>query len=1104
MVTDIRDWLEELGLGKFTDLFVDNDIDIAALPHITDEDLRELGVTVGARRKILAARVSPQEPQALDYGPANQDPTPPITATESAERRQLTVMFCDLVGSTELANRLDPEDLRGVMRRYQDGVSGAIVRYGGHVAKFLGDGVLAYFGWPQAYEDQAERAIRAGLDAVQAVSSIVTDGYTLAARIGIATGEVVVGELSGETDAIVGETPNLAARLQMEALPGEIVTSVITHRLIGDVFDMTALGGRRLRGFSDLVPVWRVDDERVVEGRFAAQHAGPLTHFVGRDHEIGLLLERWSLAKAGEGQVALLSGPPGIGKSRIVSALTEHLADEDLLRLHYQCSPYHQSIPFYPLMRQLELAAGFAADDENGDKLLKLETLLDLPGLAASTIVPLFATLLSVPTDERYGQLELSPPQFREKLMAAIIDYLLAEADRKPVLMVLEDAHWMDPSTEALIGDVFTAIRDAAVFMLVAHRPDYAPPWSNQPHFISLLLGHFSRAQSARVVQHLAGDLFDDDVVDRLIERAGGVPLYVEELTKSLLENEAGAGAIEVPATLQASLLSRLDRLGPAKHVAQVGAVIGREFTRVLLSVVADVNVTQLDTAIRSLLKSELVLAIGSPETERYVFRHALIRDAAYDSLLRARRQQLHAKVAETLTSLSASSAETEPELLAFHFREAGLPEQAVEFYHRAGIRAVERSANEEAVDHLTRALDLIRDMPRSTEVADRELEILTLLSPAQMVTKGRQRELLADTLERAKRVARELNKTGRIVPATLGLWLISVNRGDFARANELTQDLFEFSHAEDDSGLLLQAHHAAWTICLFEGEFDATLQHAQSGLRLYDENEHKNHRFVYLGHDPVVCAKALASMATWLKGQSGDALAMSRDAISVAERCDHVPTLVHALLHAGNLHVLREDHHEAQSTATRILEIASKLNMRPAILGAEALYGWSMARSGEVAEGLDRLRKAVSLWKNGGSKLYLPQRLGMLADGLRLAGQVEEALEVNRSALKIVSETGESWHKAVLLYQYADLMRERTGAQTEIEDALNKCLEQAKKQKAAAIELRASIRLARHLRAKRCETEARAVLEAVLSDSADGFEPSELVDAQSILDTLP
>jgi class 3 adenylate cyclase len=355
---DIRDWLEELRLGKYAELFADNDIDLAALPHITDEDLRELGVTVGARRKILAARKSPQEPQAPGDEPADEDPTTPVTAAESAERRQLTVMFCDLVGSTELANRLDPEDLRDAMRRYQDGVSGAITRYGGHVAKFLGDGVLAYFCWPQAYEDQAERALRAGLDAVQAVSSIATDGDTLAARIGIATGEVVVGELSGETDAIVGETPNLAARLQMEALPGEIVTSVATHRLIGDVFDMTALGGRRLRGFSDLVPVWRVDGERRVEGRFAAQHAGPLTHFVGRDHEIGLLLERWALAKAGEGQVALLSGPPGFGKSRILSALTERLANEDLLRLHYQCSPYHQNIPFHPVMRQLELVAG--------------------------------------------------------------------------------------------------------------------------------------------------------------------------------------------------------------------------------------------------------------------------------------------------------------------------------------------------------------------------------------------------------------------------------------------------------------------------------------------------------------------------------------------------------------------------------------------------------------------------------------------------------------------------------------------------------------------------------------------------------------------------
>jgi class 3 adenylate cyclase len=663
-----------------------------------------------------------------------------------AERRQLTVVFVDLVGSTELSHRLDPEDLREVMRRYQDAVAGCIARYDGYLAKFLGDGVLAYFGWPQAYEDQAERAVRSGLDAVAAMAGIEQEnGTQLRARVGIATGEVVIGDIIGEasaqSEAVVGETPNLAARLQTVAEPDQVIIGATTHRLVGDLFDYRDLGPKFLKGIAKPVPVWQVLSARAAESRFEAAHAGKLTGLVGREHELGLLLERWMLAKGGEGQVVLLSGEAGIGKSRMVLALRDQLRDQPHYRLRYQCSPYHSNSAFYPVIQRLERAARFSAGDDSDAKLDKLEKLLELAADDIQAIAPLFATLLSLPGEDRYGALDLTPQQRREQLVETMIEQLLALSRQRPVLFVLEDAHWIDPTTEYLLGEIMPLIADASVFMLITYRPNYAPPWASHAHLTSIVLNRLGREQGTAIVRAVGGARLADEVVERIVVRSGGVPLYVEELTKSVVEafasGEEALAEDRIPASLQASLVARLDRLGDAKEIAQTGAVIGREFSHALLAAVAEESGLEVDVALDRLVESELVLRRGTPPNATYTFKHALVQDAAYKTLLRSRQTQMHQHIAEVLENRFPDMAEMEPELLAHHYTEAGLTEQAVVHWQRAGERAFERSANVEAASHLTTALALLASLPASAERDRHELALRIDFGPPLLATKG-------------------------------------------------------------------------------------------------------------------------------------------------------------------------------------------------------------------------------------------------------------------------------------------------------------------------------------------------------------------------------
>ena len=731
----IADWLKKLGMSEYAERFAENGINVAALPHLTDQDLKDIGVLLGHRRIMLAA-IS----KLAGAATATPEPTAQVEPKpqDSAERRQVTVMFSDLVGSTALSARMDPEDLREVISAYQKCVAETVQRYDGFVAKYMGDGVLVYFGYPQAHEDDAERAVRAGLELVAAVSDVKTHA-ALQTRVGIATGLVVVGDLIGsgasQEQAIVGETPNLAARLQGVAEPNSVVIAESTRKLIGNLFELEDLGPQDLKGIAGPVRAWAALRPASVESRFEALHASGLTELVGREEELELLLRRWSKAKGGEGQAVLLSGEPGIGKSRLTAALLERFAAEPHTRLRYFCSPQHTDSALYPIISQMERAAGFTHDDNTQAKLEKLDALL------AKSFTPpqdaaLLADMLSLPNGGRYPTLEPDPQMRRQKTLDALTAQLQALAQAKPVLMIFEDVHWIDPTSLEAVGRTVDRLRNLGVLLIVTYRPEFEPPWIGRPYVTALTLNRFGEREITAMIDRVTGNkALPESIRQDIIERTDGVPLFVEEMTKAVLEAESEgeaqrttaavpSPALAVPASLHASLMARLDRLGAAKEVAQIGSAIGREFSHALLASVVNKPEPELRSALDRLTAAGLLFRQGVPPRASYLFKHALVQDAAYGTLLREPRRALHARIAEALESQFAEIADNQPELLARHCTGAELIEKAAGLWGKAGRRSLARAALVEGAEQLKRALDQIATLPATLALRREEIKI--------------------------------------------------------------------------------------------------------------------------------------------------------------------------------------------------------------------------------------------------------------------------------------------------------------------------------------------------------------------------------------------
>jgi class 3 adenylate cyclase/tetratricopeptide (TPR) repeat protein len=760
MADELHLWLQRIGLERLAETFAASDIDLDLLPDLSDEDLKELGLSLGHRRPLLRAI---GELSSERLRPAAEPAEASGDARREAERRQLTVLFCDLVGSTELSGRHDPEDLRELLRRYHDAMTTVVERYGGYVANYLGDGILAYFGWPRAEEDEATQAARAGLAAVAAAKEL-----SLRVHVGIASGTVVVGDLDSagrrQAGAIAGETPNLAARLEALAGPDQVVIGGLTRQLIGAAFILDDLGPQEFKGIADPVRAWQVLAERPIESRFDAR-AGRLTPFVGREHELALLLDRFDRAAAGEGQAALLSGEAEIGKSRLAQQLQERLPAHAPMRM--QCSPFHTTTALHPVFRHLEHAAGFAAGDDPEAKLDKLEALLQqgVDDLAESMV--LLGPLLSLPASRRYGTIELVAEQRKERVLRLLVDLLLGFAARSPVLFLIEDAHWIDPVTHELVTHILARLADARILVLVTHRPEFQSDWIRHPQVTVLTLNRLSREQGAAVVRAVGGDGLADDVVARIGRRAEGVPLFIEELTCSVLD-AGNAPDSNIPETLQASLLARLDRLGPdVREFAQIAAVIGREFSAPLLSALVAKPEAALAPALERLVASQIVLPAGTAP-EAYVFRHALLQDAAYHSLLLSRRRQYHDAVAEALERGFSHVAESQPGLVAQHYTAAGMPERAIPFWLRAGGRSRERCAVLEAIGHFERGLEMSRGLPESPDRLRQILALLLALGDARRLTNTQLFEAFA-TYQEAAEVARAAGTPADLAQAALG-----------------------------------------------------------------------------------------------------------------------------------------------------------------------------------------------------------------------------------------------------------------------------------------------------------------------------------------------
>ncbi len=713
---DVARWLESLGLHQYAEAFKANDIDEALLGDLTDDDLEKLGVaSLGHRKKLLKAiaALAPAATPPERAVPQVKSTAPRAAPAGEAERRQLTVMFCDLVGSTALSTRLDPEELQDLIRAFQDRCAGAISRFDGYIARYMGDGMLVYFGFPRAHEDDPERAVRAGLDVVSAVAELNRDdgarrGAELSVRVGIATGTVVVGDIVGEGAAaestVVGETPNLAARLQGVAQPNQVVVSSSTRDLVAGRFEFEDLGVQKLKGLSESAKAWHVLSETDRHGPRATDSAEPAENvmpLIGRQEELGLLLRAWETSKEGRGQAVLVNGEPGIGKSRLLDALRERVRDEDYLWVAIRCSPYHGQTALYPVIRQLERALRWSPNDSNEEKLEKLEKRLSQLGLSQTEMVPLFAALLSLELPEnRYPKLSLSPQQQRQATLDAVTGWLFEEAERRPVLQVWEDLHWADPSTLELLAIYVEQAPTAALLNVLTFRPDFTPPWPQRSHMTPITLNRLERAEAEAIVTHLAGGkALPRDVVDHIAAKADGVPLYIEELTKSILQSgsleeqadryvvRGALDELKIPATLQDSLMSRLDRVPKLRELAQIAAVLGREFAYEMLSTLAGLDEATLRDGLSQLVSAELLYQRGRPPRAKYIFKHALIQEAAYQSLLKRSRQRFHRMAAELLETRFPELVAAQPELLAHHFTEAGLTDQAIEYWLRAGQR---------------------------------------------------------------------------------------------------------------------------------------------------------------------------------------------------------------------------------------------------------------------------------------------------------------------------------------------------------------------------------------------------------------------------------
>jgi class 3 adenylate cyclase/predicted ATPase len=1121
---EIADWLQKLGLGQYAQRFAENDISFGILLHLTDQDLKELGVaSLGHRRQLLSAIAGLSGVQKSTAQPSATEVT--VTPRDTAERRQVTVLFSDLVGSTALSARMDPEDLREVISAYQKCVAETVRRLGGFVAKYLGDGVLVYFGYPEAHEDDAERAVRAGLELIAAVAALKARA-SLQTRVGIATGLVVVGDLIGSGEAqergIVGETPNLAARLQGIAEPNTVVIGEATRKLVGNLFELEDLGDKDLKGIAGPARAWAAVRASSVESRFEALHASGLTALVGREEETELLLRRWSRAKTGNGQVVLLSGEAGIGKSRLTAALVERLAPEPHTRLRYFCSPQHTDSAFYPIISQMARAAGLAHDDSAKARLDKFDALLAQSTTSAEHAA-LFAEMLSLPNDGRYPSLAaLTPEQRRQKTLEALTSQMATLTRQNPVLMIFEDAHWTDPTSLEVFSRFVDQIATLRALLIVTFRPDFEPPWIGRPHVTALTLNRLAQREVSAIVDRVVGNKpLPASIRQDIVERSDGIPLFIEEMTKAVLETESGSAAEQtvgaipfsgraVPASLHASLMARLDRLGPAKEVAQIGAAIGREFSHALLSAVLRKPSAELGSAFERLIVSGLLFRQGALPHATYLFKHALVQDAAYGTLLREQRRALHARIADTLEVQFADIAESQPELLARHCTEAGLIEKAASLWGKAGQRSLARSALVEAAEQLTRALGQLGSLPATSVSRREQIKLQVALINALFHVKGYAAPETKAAVEQARLLIEQAKALGEapkdpllLFSVLYGLWVANLVAFDRDVCTDLATEFLSLAESEGTAGPLMVGHQMLGISLQTGGDITGGRAHYDQAIALYDPVEHRP-LATRFGQDSRVVVLSRRSAALWLLGYPDAAFADAEDALAYAREIGHAASLMYTLGHGLFARYECGNYANATAAVDELIALAEKKSTLFWKGFGLMHQGCLCALNAQPSEAVRLITSGMDTRELTGATLWIPFFLSHLARAYTALGNFEDARRSIREAMTTIERIKEAWCEAEVHRTAGEIMLrapERDAAKAEA--YFNHALTVARRQEAKTWELRAVMSMARLWRDQGKSQQARELLAPIHRWFTEGFDTRDLKEAKALLDSL-
>jgi class 3 adenylate cyclase/tetratricopeptide (TPR) repeat protein len=1123
-VARAKTYLHEHGRVSLRALQREFELDDDALDELVEE-LVDVQQVAALESKVLswigAARAEASAPDRETQATHEASSEPAAAASPAeAERRQLTVLFCDLVGSTDLSQQLDAEDWRNVVRAYQEAAAAVVARYEGHVAQYLGDGLLVYFGYPAAHEDDAERAVRAGREipiTLEGVNERLEKQYgvRLAVRVGVHTGPVVIGGMGegGRREALaLGDTTNIAARLEGIAEPDTVVISGATLRLVPGLFVTRDLGTPKLKGIVDPIRIYRVLQAAGVRSRL--EETARLTPLFGREQELGLLLDRWEQAEEGEGHAVLITGEAGVGKSRLLHALRERLDATPHTWLECRCSAYMRSSAFHPVIELVQQGLSFREEDPEDVRLGRLEAGLRVTGLSPRELLPLIAPLLSLPVPDRYRAPAASPDLPRRQTIDALVAWILALGERQPLVLLFEDLHWCDPATLEMLGLVLEQLPTSKVLALLAFRPDFEPPWPGRSHLTPISLGRLRRRRVEQMIDAMAGGRrLPGAVVERLVERAGGVPLYVEELTKMVLESgllvereghlelTGDLAELAIPATLQDSLMARLDRLSAAKEVAQLCAALGRQFSHELVASVAELDEPTLQQGLARLVEAELLYQRGAGPAATYTFKHALIQETAYQSLLRSVRQPLHARIARVIEERFPQRAASEPELLAYHFEGAGLAAEATGYYQRAGEAAAQRSAHEEASRHFGHGLELLAPLPEG-EARRRELKLQLGLGSCLLAQKGYSHDDTARTYERARVLCADIDDAPLRSQAMAGLAGYAITRPQLDTAADLSRQLVEIGTQEAD-GPIVVSGHALWAIALaYQGELSSALEHFERAIEIYDPSH--TPRLISLGQEMGVMAHSYLGPVLWQLGYPDRALERSERAVERARRVDHPFSLAAVLFVSAWLHLERRERGPALERSEELVALTERQGF-PFYLGiGKIVRAWALAEPSHLNESIEEFREGIRICAETGTQVGGGVWFGYGAEIYRAAGQHERALRALGAAFTLRERNGEHLWAAALYRLKGEILLDMGGpGEAEAEPLIARALEIARSQQARSFELRAATSLARLWQRQGKRAEARDLLQPVYDWFTEGFDTQDLKDAKALLEEL-